>query len=282
MKFQIVTVAALAAKLLTADVSKDFTAFNPAYEGTYSIKLKCMPGETSAWCAKFPSQLKMTILNNFQKADIALLTTDEQVYWRFEGVSHNVSTNELWGNAFNTSVNHPAVEVGLEFDRQGEDVKVVGWIRDTQFKKDVKIEGSQTFTPYNYYSENENPNKLITPATLIGDYEGHRYGEGNQTEMLLRVRRSVSTGKLYATMLGKNERDNKKQINFLTTQMYPEFGVFGLSGLYDLSGKGNKNLEKMKMTLNVLESPSGAIMLNGVGAYTNDPGYHSMQFKKVK
>lgn len=190
--------------------------FHPMYEGAYQVKMECQKEELNARCATLKNQtFSLVVINYFSEIRVVILSSKSlEPTYRFSATSFSEYGRVVDGNAF-LYPEHPAREIRLEFNPGGLSKSVKGWIRDTNFVYDLRVNGVQKHSPGEVFVSTSNPNIPLGAGVIVGDYRGTVNGKS----ATLSIRKSATSEGYMARYQILGEPEAK---DFYWSIRYPE------------------------------------------------------------
>lgn len=244
--------------------------FDPKYEGTYEITVKCQAEDQTPECNQLQGAAhRLRIYNVLHNEGVYIViwkNNQPSAYF----LSQSTKRNGAELIATSNTVDRPTLQLGLSF-HAGRNRKqaVEGWIRDTHFQYDLALSGNQLVTPYEFF--NANVASPLSISTLLRNYEGKR-GDNNST---LAIRSNAL--KDDAVIASFSDQTTKTSIEFTYSRLYPEFGVLVLASPQGYDPKLPNHWTKFIFA--VTENPTGEVQLEGVALYTDTSSYSPLTFK---
>lgn len=186
----------------------------PNYEGIYVIRLQCQETDPTPRCKELFGNYQLILLN--YEGGITVSIIDPKVFetvkplYTFQVVGLEKQGAEMSASTVNIAPK-PVAELALSIDR-GEN-RMTGWLRDPQFRYDVKVYGRQSTSVGAYFSETGG--QPLLPGAVVGNYTGYINGQLRT----LHVRASAFSSGFLASLfdVGGNVR-----LDFPVTQLYSE------------------------------------------------------------
>lgn len=233
----------------------------PTYEGVYIVNLECQPGDTSPKCSKIQRNLELVVLSHAKSVGVSIVDPQTmKARYVFDAYSVKENGREIEGVNYTTP--HPVGEISITMDYENNRIR--GWLRDPEYKYDVKIYGRLVTSPAVYYAQEGAFPELFIGA-LVGDYTGNVGGRAG----ILAIRASSTGGMPLATFY---DYTGENRIDFTWTEIVGKRRIFNL--LIDNAIQGTH----LKWTLGYSVGPDGLPILKGV-AYSSYAGsYYGLQF----
>jgi hypothetical protein len=115
----------------------------PAFEGIYQVWLECLPGETSTHCNRLPNVSRMVVIDTGTlETGVSLSFVDRttnQPHYLFSVTEAQEGGGLIEGNSF--AFKEKLAEIHVEMNRDRN--TLTGWIRDPEFRLDLKVTGAQ-------------------------------------------------------------------------------------------------------------------------------------------
>ena len=179
-------------------------------EGIYDIQLVC-EDRSNPNCNELNRKARLAVIQT-EDAIVAGVGYPEQSLSRYTFISHNL---DLKGNRYygtpalkNTSASAPFSEALFEFGWNGEQLEVIGVIRDARFLKDIQLKGTQILP-----SQKLNPpESALNAGDAASVEEGRFLAKGTHRQWLVTLRHALSASEnkkslIEATDLGNPEKN---------------------------------------------------------------------------